>query len=75
MNILFRIILAIIGFLGAAFFCITGVSYLPRTDLLGMLTGVDFMFLAISSLGLFGYATITLSEKQVTLLTNEELKT
>jgi hypothetical protein len=64
MNILFRVILAILSFLGVGFFCVIGVSYLPKTDLVSMLIGVGFMFLAILCMGLFGYVTITLSEKK-----------
>jgi hypothetical protein len=66
MKLFLRIVLAILGFLGVDVFCVAGISYLPRTDLLGMLTGVGFMFLAIISLGLFGYVTITLSEQSIT---------
>jgi len=63
MNILFRVILAVLSFLGVSFFCTVGVSF-KGTDMVSMLTSVGFMFLAVLCMGLFGYVTITLSEKK-----------
>ncbi len=57
MKLFFRIVLAVLSFLGVVLFCLAGVSYLPRTDLIGMSTSIGFMVLAILSLGLFSYVT------------------